>query len=257
MFRIAIGLLLLAGSVSAFGTPYWIDYEADNPAHHFPEQEGWTRIWGNWQGQFHGTGAVRTLHDGMLTYDSLYDDGVYDFSKMTRPGQMNPGPGEVFVCEWRLRVNETHGFMDPGDPGIGFSSDDAWQFGYEFTRDRIRSVFENYLEIPFTPGVFHDYQIVSPDIRIYTLYIDSVIAHEGTLDHRFSTSRIVWGDFVQGATSVHDWEYVRFGVTPEPGSFCLLCLLGAGCVCRRGSHRRRLNGSGRRVMVHVVKGDAT
>jgi hypothetical protein len=215
-----------------------VEYNAANG--NFPEQEGWTRIWGNWQGQFHGTGAVRTLHDGMLTYDSLYDDGVYDFSAMTRPGQMNPGNNELFICSWRLRVDETHGFMDPGDPGIGLSSDDAWQLGYQFTRDHIRSVFESYLEIPFTPGVFHDYQIVTPDMRSYTLYIDGVITHEGVLAPRFFVSRIGWGDSVQGATSVHDWEFFRYGVVtaPEPGSLSLMCLLGTGCVCRRWSHRR-------------------
>jgi hypothetical protein len=230
---------LLLSAAPALAAPYWIDYEADNPEQHFPEQEGWTRIWGNWEGQFHGSGAVRTLHDGTLTYDSLYDDGVYDFSQMVRPGQMDPHGQEVFVCEWRLRVDEVHGFMDPGDPGLALTSDEAWVLGFEFARDHIYSVFENYLEIPFTPGVFHDYRLLSPDMRVYTLYIDGVIAHEGALMPRFGTPRIGWGDSVEGAASLHDWDYFRFGavLVPESNTLSLL-LLSACCVHRRCQFHR-------------------
>jgi hypothetical protein len=218
-------VLLVAGCASVAGAdPYWIAWEGDD----FPENQGWTRVWGNWDGQYEGPGAIRTLEDGILTYDSLYDDGVYDFSKIYRPGQMDPGPGEVFVMEWRLKVDQVEGWFT--DPGVVVSSDEAWVLGLDFGYDRVFSAFEDYLEIPFTPGVFHAYRVVSADMRAYDLFIDDELAHYGTFKHLVGPSEVGWGDGVQGAASLHRWDYFRFGVVPEPSS---AWLLGLALVARR------------------------
>jgi hypothetical protein len=118
-------------SWSASADQYWIAWEGDD----FPENQGWTRVWGNWDGQYEGPGAIRTLENGILTYDSLYDDGVYDFSEMYRPGQMDSGSGELFVMEWRLNVEQVDSWY--GDPGVVLSSDEAWVVGLRFAYDRI------------------------------------------------------------------------------------------------------------------------
>ncbi len=208
MTREARSAALLVGvALRAFASAseYWIAWEGDD----WPEDQGWTRYWGDAQGVYHGQGAQRTLADGMLTYNSLFDPSVYDVSKISRPGQMDPGPGELFVMEWRLNVEQVVGFADPG---VGFDSDDMWALGLYYAYDRIYSESEGLLAIPFAPGGFHDYCLVSPDVRSYDLYIDTVFSHHGTLRQGVFQSRLMWGDSGQGAASVHTWDYFRFGV---------------------------------------------
>jgi len=221
-----IMLAMLIGAATARASPYWIDWEGDD----WPENQGWTRVWGNWDGQYHGPGANRTLEDGILTYDSLYDPGVYDFSRMYRPGQMDPsGPEEMFVAEWRLKVSQVVG---RADPTVGIFSDGAWALGLEFGYDRLYSVFEDYLVIPFEAGVFHSYRVVSPNMQTYELYIDYQLVRQGAFVNLVVPSEIGWGDGVQGAASLHSWDYFRFGVTPEPSSALVLVFSGA-CYGRR------------------------
>jgi len=97
---------------------YLIAWEGDD----WPENQGWTRSWGNWQGQYQGFGAYRTLENGILTYDSLYDPGVCDFYYMENFGPTAPGANEKFVFEWRLKVDVVSG---AGDPGVGLKSHDG------------------------------------------------------------------------------------------------------------------------------------
>jgi len=167
------GLAVALVGTAAYGSPYWVSWEGEGETAGLPEEFGWTRVWGNWDGQYQGPGANRTLEDGILTYDSLYDPGVYDFSRMHRLGQTDPAPGELFVMEWRLRVDEVVGFSDPG---AGVCSDEAWALGFTFAYDRAYSVFEDFAAIPFVPGVFHDYEVISANMRTYDLYIDGELA---------------------------------------------------------------------------------
>lgn len=223
------GLLavLALGVWSANATPYWIDWEGDD----WPENQGWTRVWGDWEGQYHGSGANRTLQDGVLTYDSLYDPGVYDFSRMHRPGQTDPAPGELFVMEWGLKVDEVVGFSDPG---AAVCSDEAWALAFTFAYDRAYSVFEDFAPIPFVPGVFHEYEVISANMRTYDLYVDGELARQGTFNHLVVSSEITWGEGAQGSASVHEWDYFRFGVVPEPCGLVLLVWVLAWRVPRRG-----------------------
>jgi hypothetical protein len=218
--------VLAFGGALAAAEPYSVNWEGDD----WPENQAWTRVWGNWDGLYHGPGAYRTLENGILTYDSMYDAGVCDFSRMSRNGPMDPGPGEVFVAEWRLKVDQVAGQTDPT---VAISSDDAWSLGLEFGYDRIYSGFEHELEIPFEPGVFHSYRVTSPDMVDYALYIDDRLARQGRFVHLVGPPEIGWGDGVQGAASVHEWDYFRFGVIPEPSTVQLLMGFAVWCVARR------------------------
>jgi hypothetical protein len=225
----AVLVIAVAGFVApAVATPYFIDWEGDN----WPEAVGYERNWGDLQGQYHGSGAVRTLEDGVLTYDSLYDPGVCDAYYMERPGQMDPDLGQLFVAEWRLKVDLVHG---AGDPAVGFYGDDAWGLGYVYTEDHIRSVFEGYLNIPFAPYVWHDYRIVSSDMRAYDLFIDNVLVRHGAFVHVVTSSYAGFGDASQSASSLHHWDFFRFGVVvPEPSALLLLLWVTAWRGARRG-----------------------
>jgi len=205
----------------AFADTYWIAWEGSD-ANDWPEFSGWERVWGNWDGQYQGDGAIRTLENGVLTYDSLFDEWVYDFYERYRPQAMDPGPNEVFVLQWGLWVESV--ISGTGDPGVGVASDEGWMVGYEYDLDSIYSTHE-YITIPLPPGTWHDFILISGDMRAYDLYIDGVLAREGWFAKRFTTSSVGWGDCVQGAASLHHWNYVRLGVLsgPPPQSGDLNC----------------------------------
>jgi hypothetical protein len=226
MKRAFIGAMLIELVAPVLGA-YWIDWDGSD----WPEAAAYTRSWGNWQGPHQG-GANRTLENGVLTYDSLYDPGVYDYYYMERPGQMDPGAGELLVMEWVLKVDIVEG---SGDPVAGFFSDDGWAFAFEYAEDHVRSVFENYVSIPIAPGLWHEYEVDSWDMRTYDLCIDGELARQGTLEQVFTQSYVGFGDGVQGAASLHHWDSFRFGVIPEPSGFHLLVWVMAWRGARRGA----------------------
>lgn len=217
---VALAILSLLAS-PALSNEYWIAYEGND----LPENVGWTRYWGNWQGEYQGPGAYRTIQDGIITYDSLYDDGVYDFNYIQRPQATDPRPGELFVMEWRLRVDEVRGRWDPG---VTIFSDTGRAIDFTYGANYVESVFDPTLYVPIAPGVLHSYRMESPDMLTYTFYIDGQLAHSGPFWQAASKSYMAWGDGVEGAASVHDWDYVRFGVIPEPDGL-FSALIGAAC----------------------------
>ena len=197
---------LLLGGLATLAEPYWIEWEGDD----WPENENpaWERNWGNWNGQYHG-GAYRTLENGILTYDSLYDFGVFDFYEMDRAGEMDPGPQQVFIMEWRVKVEQVVGYC--GDPGVSVTSDSSRKVGFDYWVDHVESVFEPGVIIPIAPGVFHDYRLVSADMAGYKLYIDGQLARVGSFWQGVSPAYVAWGDGCQGGASFHEWDYFRFG----------------------------------------------
>ena len=223
---VAVALVVLMAEI-AVATPFWVSYEAND----FPENEGWTRI-------IDGDGpAVRTLHDGVLTIDGRRSTQISDSYRMERP--LNPGPGEQFVVQWRLRVDEVIG--NPNylyDPGLGFASDDFWDLDFHFGVNQLRSVHEDVV-ISFEPGVFHSFEVRSPDMRTYELQIDGSLVYTGELSmFAIAHSRITWGDFTRGSASLADWDYFRFGVVPEPETATLL--LALVCIAQALRLTRRI-----------------
>jgi hypothetical protein len=226
MRLISLAASVLLATTPVWAEPYWITYEGND----LPENEGWGRSWGNNEGQYHGDGAVRTVEDGILTMDSLYDLRVYDYAYRYLYGELDPGPGELFVAEWRLKVDETIG--DGYDAVLTISSDDAWQLSFGFFPDHVASIWEEEVDIPITADVFHEYRVLTWDMQGYELYIDGGLARQGTFWHGYLESRAAWGDAVSGAANRSHWDYVRFGVVPEPSSISLLSMLWA-CARRR------------------------
>jgi hypothetical protein len=196
-----------------------------------PEDAGWTHQWGDWNGLYHGTGAVRTIQDGVMTMDSLYDPGVYDIALMQRP--FNPAPGEMFVMEWRLAVDQVVG---PGDPGVCLNSDDGWLVSFKYDGGRVFSLFDPGLNVPVSPGEFHDYRMVSENMRNYEFFVDGELSYEGDFWYGGpgSWSTMGWGDYSQGVASLSRWDYVRVYTTPEPS-----CLALCGALVLVAAPRRR------------------
>lgn len=215
MRRILIAFLLAAAVKVAVGDEYWIAYEGND----FPENEGWTRVHGE-------IPAERWIDEGVLFIDGRAEVGIYDFYEMVFDGGFDPGPGETFVMRWRLKVDEVDGFEDPtvlvrSDP---VAEDVFFAVGFTFTENLIRSAFERGVEAPIEPHVFHDYQVQSQDMRSYQLYIDDDLAIEGVFYEVFGPTAVAWGDGAS-ARGFAEWDYVRFGVVPEPSSVILLAQL--------------------------------
>jgi hypothetical protein len=200
-------LAALAASVTGRADTYWIAWEGDD----WPENQGWIRC-------YERPGATRMLEGGVLTYSST-DPQIYDYYERYQPGALNPPPGALFILEWGLLVDWVTYYADPG---VCVQSDDGWAVGLGFDVDMIHSAHE-YIDISISPGLWHAYALVSPDMRLYDLYIDGALARHGWFAHRFMQSRVAWGDGTQGEASIHHWRYLRFGTveaTPMGDANC-------------------------------------
>lgn len=215
---LAAWVALSALSAAARGEQYWIAYEGND----YPENEGWTRYTYGPGGP--GTGqAQRRLEDGALVIDSTADIMIADFYQIHRPGQIDPGPGETFVLQWRMRLEDLIGHLDPS---VGVFSDDDWGVGWSFTATGMQSAFELGVEIPLTFNDYHDCELRSADMRTYALFVDGQLARNGSFWFIGQTGAYVtWGDSVQGGASISHWDYARFGVIPEPSTAVMLLLI--------------------------------
>ena len=208
MTRLLLSLTAALGMMvgQAGAEQFWITYEGND----FPENEGWEHITYNGE-------AERWIEDGALVIDSLHDVHVEDLAKMER--WMDPDPGELFVAEWRLLVDEGSGDRDAGvaiarsfEPGYVI-----FQFGPETARD-----VQDLIWFPVEPGIFHTYRFESHDMVDYELFIDGQSVHEGTFMTAASNqSSIGFGDMIDGQASLSRWDYLRFGVVPEPSASVL------------------------------------
>ncbi len=231
MMRMLVFVVAALGMLAApaGADQYWITYEGND----LPENEGWERHWGNDDGSHEGEGAIRTLADGILTMDSMYDLRVYDYACHYLYGEVDPDPGELFIAECRVKIDEAIG--DMYDSTFGICSDDGMQLAFGLFPDRIESIWEDNVTLPVSPDRFHEYRVFSWDMLTYDLYIDGDLAHEGTFWQGSLESKLAWGDGVRGAASLAHWDYVHFGVVPEPSSLMLLIGICA-CVRYRQTH---------------------
>jgi hypothetical protein len=228
--RLVAVLVSFAPGVSAGAEQFWIEYDAS--CGQFPEEVGWGRL-------AMGGGAQRSLEDGMLRLDSSAGPGVIDCYGVSHPVDLSPG--ESFVLEWRLRVNEVHGAADPPiKPAVTVGFDGYGMADFAYSEGSLY-ILDEHLWIDLDPYVFHEFSLTSSDLLTYTLRIDGSVAHSGPFTTPCFISAVDWGDGWTGATSVSDWEYVRFGVVPEPsGALLIISACLAGMILRARRTRRNL-----------------
>jgi|GEM_PF-1029767 len=202
---------------------FWISYDASCGL--YPEEVGWGRI-------AHGGGAVRSLADGILTLDSTADSMICDGYGIYRP--TTPGPGETFVCEWRMCLAQHSGF---GESLVSMRADDGGGVNFRYWMGHLQS--EQGWTVPIAPDIFHTYRLESTDMYTYLLWLDGVYMGSDAFDRPGPpVPYAAFGDCTYGTTpqsSLTQWEYFRFGVVPEPNSLALvLALTTCACVARRG-----------------------
>ena len=215
---VAFAALLLAPPAAA--TPWWVAWEGND----FPENEGWERT-------IYGEPAQRTLDNGVMTLDSLATAGGWDAYQLFLGGNLDPGPGELFIMRWRLRVEAIEG--GNWDPTVYIMSDDAWIISFHYSMNRLWSTFENVL-LSFAPGVFHSWELRSANMRQYELYLDGGLVRQGQFGQAVVPSRLGWGDGGGLERSRSAWDYVHVGTLPEPGCVAALVIVG---ICAAGVRR--------------------
>jgi len=218
-------LFVLVGALAVLAAPagaeqYWVAYEGND----FPENEAWTRIWFDPQ-------AERWIEDGALVIDSRASTATCEWYEWY-PETVDPAPGEEFIMQWRLRVDEMVTWWP--DIAVGVFSDERWAAAFYLHEDTIESAFEDDVSADFEPGVFHEFEMHSSDMRTYQLYIDGTLTIEGSFWLSLTSGRVLWGDGVQGAASLSRWDHFRFGVVPEPATAWLVVV----CAQRITSARR-------------------
>lgn len=230
-------LLILTSAFSAVATPWQIGYEGDD----FPENQGWTRMAGPQAAE--PPGDYREIVDGQyLLLDSRREgfEGAYDHYILQSMQPFDPAPGEHLFAEWRTGSDATMFFPSLADTEISIRGAAGYGVGIALAADRVADsapFLANGGQVYYiSPGVMHEYRVTSYDMSTYALYVDGILAFEGpfTVQGGFPHS-VDFGDASGNVSSVSYWDYVRFGVAPEPGTLVLLLMAWAGArpMCRR------------------------
>lgn len=219
--KVIAALLTAWLSVPVLATPFWVAYEGDD----LPTNQGWSR-------STFGPPATITQSNGLLRIDGRSSIETADVFRMY-PSDINPESGEYFVFEWSVLVLEANGILDR-DVGVTVVGNGFWTLGFEMNETSIESGLEVDRLAHIAPNEFHSYRVISSDMREYSLFIDDQLAMQGRFFYGTSGPFVSFGDNVIGASSDAVWDYVRFGVVPEPSS---LTLLIAFCVLKLAQAR--------------------
>jgi len=190
-----LGILGL-GAAGGWAQLPCVSYEGND----LPTAEGWLE-------EKYGGGAELELVDGSLVIDGWASTDISDFFHMDLTAL--PGPNQYLRVDWRLRVDQLQGFADPG---LQVASQKG-SVVLVYQLNRIYSLFEGWVTY-FSPGEFHDYTLISPEMDSYVLYLDAVAVWWGEFVGGSYLPNVEWGDYMRGgAASISTWDYVRFEVT--------------------------------------------
>jgi hypothetical protein len=180
---------------------YWLTtYEGND----YPENEGW--IW-----SFNEPFAERWFEGGSFVVDTTGDLRTCDWYEYYTDVPY-PEQGQQLIIQWRLKVEEFCGVFSAG--GIGIRTWDSWGVGFILRDHTIQSSLEPSVIASFEAGIFHEFEMRSPDMRAYALYIDGELALEGSFIEVTSSNRIFWGESTTAGGSLCRWGYVRVGILP-------------------------------------------
>jgi hypothetical protein len=117
---------------------------------------------------------------------------------------------------------------DPSDAGVVIARDEPpGHIAFRHGPDGLLVIPGNTF-ISLDSEDFHEFRVESADMVSFSLSIDDGLAYTGTFESlTLLHSFVNFGDAVQGQSSLTHWDYVRFGVIPEPSTVWLLLLGGA------------------------------
>jgi hypothetical protein len=217
MFRsYAVSLVFLVPAVLARGEV--VSYEATS----FPEEEGW---------------EIVALY---CDPDLWIDDGWFFQHVDSCEGVPPPGGqqeslarslsdfvgSQAFFIEWRLYADGDRSEIPGAAPAVLC----AWCYhiaGYHFVmaRDQVRFVRNNPIDlvlfVDMEPGVPHTHRLeLYGEDQPYVWYIDREIAHSDMPGGAYPAydPTISWAASSWYLESTVQWDYIRYGTIPEPGS---------------------------------------
>jgi hypothetical protein len=196
-----------------------VSYEATS----FPEEEGWTRD------TF--CDPERWIDDGWLFQHVEPPDGPCgdpphgDRDSYSRSISDFDGQARFFV-EWRVYADGDRSEIIGSAPALL----SAWSYhiaGYRFVmaRDQVRFVRNNPIDlvlyVDIEPSVLHTYRLeLYGEDQPYVWYIDTEIAHTDMPAGAYPAYNpgINWRAKSWYLESTVQWDYIRYGTIPEPGS---------------------------------------
>lgn len=237
MNRLALLLIINLGIIGpgrAHASPV-VSFEGDI----FPEADGWSRETSLYF-------SNRSIEQGWLVQQAeivpqnppnldLSEDDFYRRSIAEFTG------AEGFFLEWRVVTDgPRYGF-----PNVAPASIVAYGFrnvGYHFTiaDDQVRLIRDNLLPLVYVDiesGVPHTYRLELYGAESYSFLIDGQVVDSGVPEGAYPTADSA---IVFGGRAVHSvelttvrWDYIRYGVIPEPATGLLLLLGASAIIVRR------------------------
>lgn len=203
----------------------------------FPEAAGWERI------TF--LDCDRTLQDGWFCQScglagSPGPIGETDYYQRS----LSPFTGnQVFFIEWRVGTNIPSALFEESGVGTVLSAFGRSGTNYHFTMTdtRARLIRDNLLPITyvdFDSAVPHTYRLELYADERYEWYVDAQLVDCGLPEGAFpaNDSKLIWGARHNVYENDSCWDYISYGLVPEPAAGLLL-LIGAAFLA--GARRRR------------------
>ncbi len=202
----------------------------------YPEDAGWERVGSG--------GAIRSLQDGFFVQVGevtglldAYQRSLADFAA-----------AENFFIEWRVQTDAPSSILDvSGTPvALSASGTDSASYHFTITDERFRVIRSNFLPIIFVDieqDIPHTYRLELFGDESYGWYIDDHMIDSGVPAGPYPTasSNIIWGvrHYEPGYTT--RWDYIRYGIIPEPATGLLLLTGAVALFARRRVRQHRWN----------------
>jgi hypothetical protein len=226
MHQLSYILLLALSGVANAGL---VAYEGDD----FPESSGWTRL-----GTFD---AERALDAGIFTQHvelGVWAPGPIGETDVYRRSLEAFVGVDAFFIEWRVETDAPGSILDlSGTPVAASAFGNSANYHITITNNRVLLNRSNLLPLVYaniTPGMAHTYRLELIGDVSYSLIIDGHIIDSGTPEGRFTNpeSFLLWGAQRHSFDTTTQWDYIRYGVIPEPAT-ALLLLIGSVLALRR------------------------
>jgi hypothetical protein len=228
--RALIALAVVCSLVSAAGAdPFYLRYDPDET---FPEQEGWSR-------NMYGPSSMiqRTIEDGVFRLDTRASASISDIYYVNDTALV-PSEGETLRVEWRMRTVESDLSWYRSDVMLAIRNTTINQHAQLFiapgfvSEEGTGTASDPEHLYQIAPSVYHDYIFTTADMGTYELYVDGVLAFNGTFTPYswFPGPAVVWGDTFIGLASLSEWDFVEVAVVPEPTALTMIVVLGLTMV---------------------------